>query len=187
MAEGVAARDQWLQALGLYAKRGWLPRITQLYGLPDDDASPHILFMTRVWEPFDHPERSREKAAERMQINEMRIDCIQQLRTEFRDRFVGGLAHTEFAMQHYRDFLIPDKALIPRKHYLELLKAFPICIATTGLHSSIGWKLAEYVAFSKAIVSEKLIYQVPGPFGAGDDYLEFETAEQCVESVHQLV
>jgi hypothetical protein len=67
------------------------------------------------------------------------------------------------------------------------LHEYPICIATTGLYNSIGWKFGEYVAFSKAIVSEKLLYEVPGNFGPGKNYAEFETAEQCVDQAVALV
>lgn len=42
-----------------------------------------------------------------------------------------------------------------------MVKESDICITTTGLHRSIGWKFAEYIAASKAIVTEKLNYS-PG-------------------------
>lgn len=60
-------------------------------------------------------------------------------------------------------------------------------MATTGLHGSIGWKLAEYVAFSKAIVSEQLIYDVPGPFAAGRNYIEFTSPEECLNGALRLI
>jgi hypothetical protein len=56
-----------------------------------------------------------------------------------------------------------------------------------GLHQSIGWKFAEYVAASKAIVSETLHYDVPGAFGEGRNYLSFRTPEECVEAVSRLI
>lgn len=74
-----------------------------------------------------------------------------------------------------------------KSNYIKQLKQHTICIATTGLHGSIGWKLAEYVAFSKAIVTEMLRYKVPGSFDNYKNYLEFTTPEQCVEKVSDLL
>jgi hypothetical protein len=67
------------------------------------------------------------------------------------------------------------------------LRSHPICVATTGLHGSIGWKLGEYVAFSKAIVSEKLVFGVPGDFAPEKHYIEFSSPEGCVEAAVRLV
>jgi hypothetical protein len=55
------------------------------------------------------------------------------------------------------------------------------------LFNSIGWKLAEYVAFSKAIVSEPLYFEVPGDFKKDKNYLEFTNAGQCVEQTLLLL
>jgi hypothetical protein len=67
------------------------------------------------------------------------------------------------------------------------MRSHPICVATTGLHGSIGWKLAEYVAFSKAIVTEKLHYSVTGDFGPNRNYLEFASPEDCAAAAVRLV
>jgi hypothetical protein len=67
------------------------------------------------------------------------------------------------------------------------MRSHAICVATTGLHGSIGWKLAEYVAFSKAIITEKLVYTVPGDFGPGRNYIEFASPEDCAAAAMRLV
>jgi hypothetical protein len=59
-------------------------------------------------------------------------------------------------------------------------------VATTGLHGSTGWKFAEYIAFSKAIVSEELNYEVPGKLEHGKNYLAFNSPEDCVNQVRLL-
>ncbi|MBV1906550.1 MAG: hypothetical protein KUG75_10760, partial [Pseudomonadales bacterium] len=64
---------------------------------------------------------------------------------------------------------------------------YPICVATTGLHQSIGWKFAEYIAFSKAILSETLNFEVPGKLSEGMNFLEFTSAEACVENASILM
>jgi hypothetical protein len=67
------------------------------------------------------------------------------------------------------------------------MKQSSIGIASTGLHGSIGWKFAEYVAAAKAIVSEPLLASIPGAFEKGKNYLEFETVDGCVNSVWRLL
>jgi hypothetical protein len=47
-----------------------------------------------------------------------------------------------------------------------------------GLYESNGWKLGEYVAGSKAIVSEHLHYDAPGNFSPEQNYLEFNSADE---------
>ncbi len=70
---------------------------------------------------------------------------------------------------------------------MALLHQCDICIGTMGLHESIGWKTGEYVAAAKAIVNERFHYQVTGDFAEGVNYLPFETAQECIAAVQQLV
>jgi hypothetical protein len=162
------------------------PTIENMYLAPGAH-KPGIIFMTRAWDPFDNPDRSDEKIQERVRINDFRARCIELLRREFGSRFLGGFLHTDYAVEKYRHVLLADNAAYEKGNYVELLHRYPICIATTGLHGSIGWKMGEYVAFSKAIVSEPLQYQVPGGFKPGENYLEFGDPEQCVNAVHELL
>ena len=60
-------------------------------------------------------------------------------------------------------------------------------LASTGLHQSSGWKIAEYLAAGRAIVSEPLCYEVPGPFQAGENYLTYTSADGCIEQIRTLL
>ncbi len=162
------------------------PALEMMYSPPDLRAT-RVLFMTRAWDPHDAPDRPKEKIAERMLINETRARCIELLRDRFGSGFLGGFAHTDYAARNYGSALLQDREASGKENYIKLLRGHAVCVATTGLHGSIGWKMGEYVAFSKAIVSEKLNYQVPGDFKAGKNYLEFSEPEQCVEAVAELL
>ena len=70
---------------------------------------------------------------------------------------------------------------------MNIVKSSDICIATTGLHKSIGWKFGEYVAASRAIVTEKLHYEIPGDFKSGINYLEFSSEDELVHSIKKLI
>jgi hypothetical protein len=108
-------------------------------------------------------------------------------RAEFGERFYGGFAIEEFSRREYGDCLLPDHRASERRAFLARVRDSAICVATTGLHGSIGWKMAEYVAASRAIVSEPLRYEVPGGFAAGRNFLEFTTLESFITSVESLL
>jgi hypothetical protein len=157
---------------------------------PRPEEPPFVLFMARMWNVQGDgpgmrlPEAKRE---ERHYINEQRARTIRLCREAFGGMFHGGVAPTPFALEHYPDIVIADKREVSRRAYLKRMKKSPICIATMGLHQSIGWKFAEYVAASRAIVTETLHYEVPGVFGENRNYLSFRTPEECVEAVSRLI
>ncbi len=182
---GVRLLGEALRALKLNSF--FTPRLQAMHSLPNFLQSPGILFMTKAWDPYDHPDRLPQKIEERKRLNQTRASCIKLLRREFGDLFYGGLAHTDYAKKHFKDLLLPANRFSLKRNYINLLKSYPICLATTGLHGSTGAKFAEYVAFSKAIVSEKLTYQVVGNLEPGKNYLEFDSTEECVNLVSQLV
>jgi len=157
-----------------------------MQALPDYAAPPRLLFNVKAFDPHNEPDRLAAKAEERMQINEMRAACIRALRTEFGRHFFGGFVPSGYARKHFKDELIREPELAAKKNYLRLLEAHPICVATTGLHGSIGGKFAEYVCLSKAILSERLNFSVPGALREGDNYLQFATVDECVEQARRL-
>lgn len=177
---------QAMHALNILYKFVFAPRVHIMEAMPDYNVTPRILFMVRAWDPYDKPGRPEERIKERILHNETRANCIRMLRNEFGNHFYGGFCHTKYAKEKYKDLLLPDKQSGNKVNYIKMLKLYPICVATTGIHGSIGWKYSEYVAFSKAILSEKLNYEVPGNLKEGRNYLEFSSPEECVAKAKQL-
>jgi hypothetical protein len=175
-----------LRSLNLFEGLIVARKISSLESLPDYDAPSKIIFMAAAWDPYDDPQRAQDKVEERMHITETRAKCIRMLRDEFGSNFYGGFIHTDFASKNYKDALMPDNSLSTSRNYINVLGKYPVCVATTGLHGSIGWKFAEYVALSKAILSEKLNYEVPGDLREGVNYLQFSSPEDCVMKAKQL-
>jgi len=159
-------------------------RVNRLESYPALTLPAKVLFMTRVYDPKEAG--SRDKADEWELVNIMRANCISLLKKEFGEKFLGGLSHDDYSRSKWADCLLADHRLANKSRYLKLLMEFPICVASTGLHGSTGWKLGEYVSQSKAIVTEPLMYSVPGRFEADRNYLEFSTPESCVECVTRL-
>lgn len=143
-----------------------------------------ILFLTRLWSPEEaRSERSREFRA---QLNATRIKCIEACKKAYGNLFTGGLYMESYAKKNYPSLAMPG-SFTNKASYLQSVKEHTICVTTTGLHNSIGWKLGEYVAASRAIVTEPLNFSLPGSFNRGSNYFEFETPEELLTQVDFLL
>lgn len=141
-----------------------------------------ILFFTRLWEPTLNDE---DLNSERNLINNMRISLIRELKKIFGNSFYGGLYDMELSRKLAPDLVLPKYRTI-KNNYLELMHKCDICIGSMGLHQSIGGKTGEYVAASKAIINEKLHYEVTGNFSDGVNYFSFNSIDECIKSVDYL-
>ena len=161
----------------------------KLFDTPHVSPTPKILFMARLWDPDgDYPgQLTEDMRAERADVNRTRADCIRRLRKEFGDRFYGGVSPSPFAARDFSDVVLDTPALARKNAYLAFMKQFDIQIATMGLHGSTGWKFAEYLAASKAVVSETLRYESAGGLREGVHYLRFDDADGCVRQVAALL
>ena len=116
----------------------------------------------------------------------MRVDIIKRLKNELGSNFTGGLYNSKYAQENYPE-LILDESITQKENYLNLVKNCDICIGSLGLHKSTGWKTAEYVAASKAIVNENLFYESLGDFESGKNYLGFKDENECIEHIYELI
>ena len=161
--------------------------------IPDHSATtPRILLLTRLWDPNGNdiarsPSQAREALAqERHEINQYRIECLRVCRSAFGEAFVGGLADDPYSRRVAGDLIVPA-SLTSKRNYTDQMHRSTICVATRGLHGSTGWRLGEYIAASRAIVSEAIADQVPGNFAAGENYLPFRSADELVAGIQRLV
>jgi hypothetical protein len=168
----------------LKVNASYRPRLSFCQDYPQLRQEPRILFMARTWDPGGSAGKSN--FAKIQALNETRAECIRLLRAEFKERFFGGFHHDSYSRQHYPDCLVNEGHLTQKANYMKMLKQFPICIATTGLHGSIGWKFAEYIAFSKSIVSEPLTYFCSDDLQKDRNYLQFSSPLECVAAAHRL-
>jgi hypothetical protein len=151
---------------------------------PVKSSQNRILFLTRLWSPEEaKSEGSREFRA---QINATRINCIEVCKKKYGDLFTGGLFMESYAKKNYPALAMPS-SLTNKASFLQSVKEHTICVTTTGLHKSIGWKLAEYVAASRVVVTEPLHFSLPGNFNRDSNYFEFEDAEQLLSQIELLL
>jgi hypothetical protein len=67
------------------------------------------------------------------------------------------------------------------------VKQADVCIATRGLFGSNGYKLGEYLAASRAVISERMTYMVPGDFAEQQNYIAFDHPKQCAQHAEELI
>ncbi len=144
--------------------------LTQGCGIPQGDVGE------AKWERM-HPERLR--------MNDARVKIIQQAKEKYGTDFTGGLYDTQYAREFAPADIILDNKQATKKGYLKKMQSYDICIGSEGLHGSIGWKTAEYVCSSKAIVLERPKYLVPG-FEEGKHYLGFSNVDECMQQLEYL-
>jgi hypothetical protein len=158
------------------------PLIEEFEASPDSQAERIVLYQTVVYSPTTSKMSDIKQLKE---MNDMRAEIIRALRKNFGERFIGGLAPTDFAKQHYADCITTNK--IDKRSFMQLIKNSLITIVTTGLHNSTGWKLAEYLAASKCIVTEPLHYELPTPLEEEKNYLSFSSPEECVAACKKVL
>lgn len=142
-----------------------------------------ILLLTRLWDPNGTTQSHLKE--ERENINLSRINSIKRCKKEFGDRFYGGLQDSPISRKLAPELII-SPSVTKRENYLKLIQNHNICIATKGLHNSIGWRFAEYVAASRAIITEPLDYLLPGSFKNKINYLEFVNEDELITNMHLL-
>ena len=147
--------------------------------VPNKNDEQRILFMTRLWSASQTSEKNLDA------VNSMRIEITKALRKEYPNNSVTGIYDGELARELCPE-LVLSGSLTKRENFLETIKKSDICIGSIGLHGSIGWKTGEYVAASRAIINEKLRYEVTGDFEAEKNYLDFESVDECMANVEKL-
>jgi hypothetical protein len=157
-------------------------RVENFEQAPNVDGTD-VLLLTRTWDPTTV---DGERAEMRAAMNRVRTDSIRALRAELGPRLVGGLVATPSAVRDYPD-LVVDDSLTDKPAFLRALARAQVAITTRGLLDTNGWRVAEYLAASRPIVSEALAHEVPGPFAAGQNYLEFAGTDQLLAAVSTLL
>lgn len=171
--------------LGKAPEPYFVPKVFEGTPQRKDNQDVKILFQAQLWDVRD-PDMSPEMAEECDYINRTRIEIIRTLKQSYGDAFFGGLRDSALARELAPELIQPEK-YTERRKYLKLVHSCDICIGSMGLHESIGWKTAEYIAAAKAIVNENFHYSVTGDFEEGKHYLAFATAQECIEAVRCLV
>lgn len=137
-----------------------------------------VLYQVTAWNPSESADREG-----REWLNDRRAALIVALRDGLGERFIGGFVPTDHARQRYPHLVTTFPS--GRFEYLELIRQCRIVISGVGLHGSNPWKLAEYLAASRAIIAEPLHSDVPESLDSVIQW--FDQPEQCVTICEDLI
>ncbi|SRR5579875_185813 len=173
VAGGAAAvKDALLQVL-------MIPRYRQFELEPSVALRLEIVFQTRVWTQADCSTEPIEP------LNESRVALVRALRKHFPRHFRGGLIPTKLARERYPDALTVEPTRPAA--YLNASRESLIGISTHGLHHSTPFKLPEYLAGSKCVVSEPLRNELPEAPEDGREILWFRGVDECLAKCEELL
>ena len=147
-------------------------------------AEKFILFQTRVYDP----KKWNDEAIKYLNIKElnlMRVEIIRALKDKFGSKFIGGLQKTDFSENKYPDCITPFKT--GKSEYLKLIKKCLITITNSGLVQSNGFKLPEYIAASRCIITEPLKYELPTPLKEQVNIITFNNPEECIKACENIL
>lgn len=153
--------------------------------IPSRKQQAKVLFITGLWDPaeFSDPVVQDEVA----EITHNRLAALKVVKQHFAHCATFGVnGDRNFTRQLASDMILPEK-LTDRPYFIKVMKQHDICITTSGLHGSIGGRFGEYIAASRAIISEPLHYSVPGGFADGKNFLSFSDEDTLVSSISHLL
>ena len=154
---------------------GRLPMLSNTMTVPPTRAAEEkIYYRTRVY----------DQDSARVE-NQMRVDVIRALKGAFGSRFVGGLRRTPFAEKHYPDCIFAEN--IDWQGHLERVRRYLVCVTSSGLHGSNDWKIAEYLAASRCLVSQQLKSEPHMHLQHGREALFYTNPAGCVESCQAIL
>jgi len=158
-----------------------IPRlVSQFESRPDEPAEARVLFQTRAW-----AENVEGVADHHTEPNHRRAEVIRALRRRLGHRFVGGFVPDPYAREHFPDCL-SDLPADPVA-YLRSVRSAAIVVSTEGLKTSIPFKIPEFLAASRAIVSEPFRPLLPTPLVSGAELVTFTGADACADICERLL
>lgn len=100
-------------------------------------------------------------------------------------RFEGGLIKTHGDIpQEYED-VASNKRYKFHEYFQNTMRSMFV-FNTPAVHQCHGWKLGEYLAMGKAIISTPISNRLPFPFEDGKNLLVVHNQEELVEAIHRL-
>ncbi len=138
-----------------------------------------VVLQTRLWPPQTGSEDLES-------VNTERILLVKTLKLNLGHQFIGGITPDRFSQAHCPvDYLIRNA--MNMRAYARIVKNANIGVYTRGLHHSLAFKMAEYLAAGLCIVSEPLVHELPVPLREGINYLLFRNPDECLAQCRRLL
>lgn len=135
-----------------------------------------ILFNPACWD--------ESEGDEVCQLNEFRARLIVALREAFGERFVGGFRRYGPSYHKYPDAC--ETSYISHDEYVRLLGSSNLAVYTNGKWDCFSWRLAETLAASKCIVSQRIPNDAGVPLDERVGIVQCDTIEEMVAALKRF-
>ena len=136
---------------------------------PQPSSDDTLFFLASYW--HRHP-----------QANEARLSLWSAFQSKSGLKLEGGFVRSEDSIPAH----LRASATYDLKRYVQRTQNSVAALNTPAVHGCLGWKLGEFFALGKAIVSLPLTREMPGEVHSGEQMLVVETSPEAVETVHRL-
>lgn len=155
--------------------RQWRHRLSLRHYEPAPSSDKYIFFAGSLWKR--EPSTNSARAAF--------VRACKRLRGLV---FEGGLApRRKRDIEGYEDILL--KRRYELREYIQKVKISAVAFNTPGVMSCLGWKLAEFLALRKAIVSLPLEREMPAPLAHGRHihFIQSSAESEIRDAVEKIV
>ncbi|MCP5180507.1 MAG: hypothetical protein H6994_11535 [Pseudomonadales bacterium] len=164
------------------SRESGLPSFRTFERSPDTPREARVIYLTRLWSPASAPGHHPDTLEA---LNQERIDVVRRLQAAFGSRFTGGLEDNTEARRRAPEYIY--KHGTGKKSYVSRMKQHLVGVTSMGLHGSVGWKFAEYIAAACSIVAPPLPAGQSSSFKADINYLPWQTLDDCVHACDSLL
>lgn len=145
---------------------------------------PRVIFLTRLWDPMRAGDSG--KGDMRAEINNTRLEVVRLLKRNLGGESIVGLVPTKYSKEKYSELCV-SKAMTARANYIKRMTECVVGVSTNGLERTNQFKIAEYVAAGRGVVSERNEVVVTGEFLEDINFKGFSSAEECLIKITDLL
>lgn len=117
--------------------------------------------------------------------NPLRLSFMKACKSNAGITFEGGFFIKYDAPREYQDFAL--EKYIPKREYMQKILESAIVFNTPAVHNCHGWKLGEYLAMGKAIISTPISNRLPSVLLNGEHLYIVNTPEDMKDAVNILL
>lgn len=154
-----------------------------------------VLFLTRLWFPYDiydTEEKIREASIQHPELittynlDLLRISVIEYLNSQSAFKSVAGISSTPNLLEKHKKLVLSAETT-QRKNFISLARKSKICVTTTGLWGSIGWKFGEFIHLGSVVLTEKNLHMVKDNLVQEENYFEFNDLDEFKDKINRLL
>ena len=118
------------------------------------------------------------------ETNPLRLTFMEACKNNSNIQFEGGFFIKGEVPQRYKEFSFTS--WIPRKDYLYKTKNSMFVFNTPAVHKCHGWKLGEYLAMAKVIITTPISNKLPSPLVNGENVIVVRNEVEMRDAIEVL-